>query len=50
MSVLRCRNRNTGGSGIGLAIVKSIVMAHGGSVDAESCLNEGSCFTVMLPK
>ncbi|WP_243136743.1 hypothetical protein [Acetobacterium paludosum] len=25
-------------------------MAHGGSVDAESCLNEGSCFTVMLPK
>ncbi|MBC3797301.1 sensor histidine kinase [Acetobacterium tundrae] len=46
----KCRNRKTGGSGIGLAIVKSIVTAHGGSVEAESRLNEGSCFTVMLPK
>ena len=46
----KCRNRMTGGSGIGLAIVKSIVMAHGGSVEVESHLNEGSCFTVTLPK
>lgn len=44
------RNRMTGGSGIGLTIVKSIVTAHGGSVDVESRLNEGSCFTVSLPK
>ncbi|MGV8905455.1 MAG: ATP-binding protein [Acetobacterium sp.] len=46
----KSRNRMTGGSGIGLAIVKSIVTAHGGSVEVESRLNEGSCFIVILPK
>ena len=46
----KSRNRMTGGSGIGLAIVKSIVSAHGGMVEAESHLNEGSCFIVKLPK
>ena len=46
----KSRNRATGGSGIGLAIVKSIVAAHGGTVSAESELNEGSCFTIELPK
>ena len=46
----KSRNRMTGGSGIGLAIVKSIVAAHGGSVDVESRLGKGSCFMVMLPK
>jgi signal transduction histidine kinase len=46
----KSRNRTTGGSGIGLTIVKSIVEAHGGSVSVESILNEGSRFTVELPK
>jgi signal transduction histidine kinase len=46
----KSRNRLTGGSGIGLTIVKSIVEAHGGTVKAESKLNEGSSFTVLLPK
>ncbi|WP_414151265.1 sensor histidine kinase [Acetobacterium carbinolicum] len=46
----KSRNRITGGSGIGLAIVKSIVMAHGGIVEAQSHLNEGSCFVIKLPK
>lgn len=46
----KSRNRLTGGSGIGLTIVKSIVEAHGGSVMVESIINEGSCFTVLLPK
>lgn len=46
----KSRNRNTGGSGIGLAIVKSIVSAHGGTIDAESKLGEGSNFIVTLPK
>lgn len=46
----KSRNRSTGGSGIGLAIVKSIVSAHGGTVDVESRLNEGSNFIVTLPK
>ncbi|MBN7772489.1 ATP-binding protein [Clostridium aminobutyricum] len=46
----KSRNRLMGGSGIGLAIVKSIVTAHGGKVEVESRLNEGSCFIVTLPK
>lgn len=46
----KSRNRMTGGTGIGLAIVKSIVGAHGGTVDVESRLNEGSCFTISLHK
>ncbi|HSK68748.1 MAG TPA: ATP-binding protein [Candidatus Limnocylindria bacterium] len=46
----KSRNRGTGGAGIGLAIVKSIVTAHGGTVTAESRHGEGSRFTVTLPK
>lgn len=46
----KSRNRLTGGSGIGLAIVKSIVTAHGGSIRVESHLNEGSDFIVTLPQ
>lgn len=46
----KSRNRNTGGAGVGLAIVKSIVLAHGGKVEAESKLEEGSVFRVILPK
>lgn len=46
----KSRNRLTGGSGIGLAIVKSIAAAHGGTVAVQSELNHGSCFTMTLPK
>jgi len=46
----KSRNRATGGTGIGLTIVKSIVEAHGGTVTVESIINEGSAFTVSLPK
>lgn len=45
----KSRNRMTGGSGIGLAIVKSIINAHGGTVRVESNPNQGSRFTVVLP-
>lgn len=45
----KSRNRKTGGSGVGLAIVKAIVEAHEGNVEAESKLGCGSCFRVMLP-
>ena len=45
----KSRNRTTGGSGIGLTIVKSIIQAHGGRVTVESKLGEGSIFTVSLP-
>lgn len=43
------RNRDIGGSGLGLSIVKWIVEAHGGQVDVASEPNRGSTFTVSLP-
>ena len=42
------RTRVTGGSGVGLAIVKATVEAHNGKIFAESVKGEGSCFTVIL--
>ncbi len=44
------RSRKTGGAGIGLAIAKAIVDAHGGTVSAESEEGRGSRFTVALPR
>jgi len=38
------------GTGLGLAIVKKIVDDHRGTIDVESKLNEGTKFTVRLPK
>lgn len=37
------------GYGLGLAIAKNIIEAHGGSIKAESRLDEGTVFTVILP-
>lgn len=45
----KSRSRNTGGSGIGLSVVKAIVEAHGGTIVATSERNKGSEFTVRLP-
>ena len=42
-------SRNTGGTGIGLNLVKSIIELHGGSICVESELGTGSKFTVILP-
>ncbi|HEY4684511.1 MAG TPA: ATP-binding protein [Dehalococcoidia bacterium] len=42
-------SRASGGSGIGLAVVKHTVEAHGGSVKAESELGRGSTFSFSLP-
>lgn len=43
------RNRETGGSGLGLSIVQSIVAAHGGSVQAHETPGGGATFKVELP-
>lgn len=43
------RSRLTGGAGIGLTIVKSIVDAHHGSISVESELGKGTKFTIVLP-
>lgn len=47
------RAKNTGGTkghGIGLSLVKSIVISHGGSISLESQMGSGSVFTIVLPK
>ena len=44
------RSRSTEGVGLGLALVKHLVQAHGGKVWAESSLGRGSAFHFTLPR
>lgn len=46
----KARSRNTGGTGLGLSITKHIIEAHHGQVLVDSQTDEGSTFTIMLPK
>ena len=43
------RSRHTGGSGLGLSIVKAIVDAHGGEVRVSSAVGVGTTFKILLP-
>lgn len=45
----KSRTRTQGGTGLGLAIVKGIVEAHGGFINVQSKLGEGTTFNVILP-
>lgn len=46
----KSRSRRTGGSGLGLSIVRQLVAAHGGTVAVTSELGAGSVFTLRLPR
>ena len=45
----RARSRDTGGTGLGLSIARHVVERHGGQIQAESELGQGSRFVVTLP-
>lgn len=45
----KSRNRGTGGAGLGLAIARGIVRAHGGDIRVESQAGKGTQFTFHIP-
>ncbi len=46
----KSRNRTTGGAGLGLAIARGIIEAHGGHISAENRPDAGTKFEFTLPK
>jgi signal transduction histidine kinase len=42
--------KGAAGAGLGLTVVKHIVKAHGGSIELESKVGEGSSFTIIIPE
>jgi two-component system sensor histidine kinase VicK len=45
----KTRSRKLGGSGLGLPIANTIVEAHGGRIEAESRVGEGTSMSICLP-
>src|SRR5688572_1315540 len=45
----KSRNRGTGGAGLGLAIARGIIRAHGGDIRVESEVGKGTQFTFHIP-
>ncbi|MBP2635414.1 MAG: sasA 12 [Firmicutes bacterium] len=45
----KSRDRKSGGTGLGLAIVKQLTEIHGGKVEVDSVIGQGSSFCVLLP-
>jgi signal transduction histidine kinase len=45
----KSRNRGTGGAGLGLALARGIVRAHGGDIKVESQIGKGTQFTFYIP-
>src|SRR5262249_47936592 len=41
--------RGCGGTGLGLALARSIVLVHNGQITVESVVGQGSCFYVTFP-
>jgi two-component system OmpR family sensor kinase/two-component system sensor histidine kinase BaeS len=46
----KSRARTAGSSGLGLAITRQLVLAHGGTITAESEVGKGTTFTIELPE
>jgi two-component system OmpR family sensor kinase len=44
------RERGKAGAGLGLAIVREVLEAHGGTIRAENAPGGGALFVVQLPK
>ena len=45
----KARSRKSGGSGLGLSIVRNMVERNGGQITVDSVVNEGSTFTLTFP-
>lgn len=48
-TVDKARSRKSGGAGLGLSIVKTVIEKHGGGIRVSSKMGEGSIFTIIMP-